>query len=125
MAEPTVKDMVRTVLEAHIVTALKETPEALDTLVKAALSREVDSRNGSFEGYGTKVPYLDYIAGETIRTATSQAVRKVVQEMQPEIEAEVRKILTSEQVVQAFTKCIIGSTDQDYKISVSFEKADR
>ena len=104
--------------------ALNAAPEAIEKLVKAALSKPVD-KDGKFDGWGDKMPYLDYLVGNEIRDAARMAVRTVVKEQTPTIEAEVRKGLTSESVVAAVTKAIIGVADQDWKIDVRFEAEDK
>lgn len=117
-----IQAMVKTIIEAQIIQALNEAPEAIDKLVKAALSKEVDGVSGKADGYyGNRTPYLDYLIGDEIRSATRSAVAKVIKELAPNIEGEVRKALTAETLVAAVAKSIVATAEQDWKISVKFE----
>ena len=120
MANQEIDAMVKGLIEAQIIQALNNAPEAIEKLVKSVLSKPVDS-SGKFDGYGDKMPYLDYMVGNEIRTAATNAARKVIQEHAAGIEAEVRKGLSSESVVAAITKSLIGAADQEWRINVSFE----
>ena len=84
------QDMIKTTIQAQVVMALNSVPEAIDALVKAALSKPVDEKTGGIGGYGEKVPYLDYIVGEQIRFAAREAVRKVLSEHVSMIEDQDR-----------------------------------
>ncbi len=121
MANEDVSELVKTIIQTQVIQALNSAPDAIEKLVKAALSRPVDSV-GKFDGYsGNKMPYLDYVVGEEIRSAATTAVRKVMQDQAGKIEALVREGLSSESVIAAVTKSFIHAASQEYKINVSFE----
>lgn len=117
---------IKTLIETQVIQALNSAPEAIEKLVKAALSKPVD-RNGNDEGSrnfsygGEKMPYLDWMVGQEVRDAARTAAATVIKEMMPNIEAEVRKGLSAESVVAAVTKSLIGTADQEWRISVKFE----
>ena len=112
--------LVKTIIEAQVIQALNDAPEAIEKLVKAALSQPVDSV-GDHKGYNTKMPYLDWLVGDEIRIATRAAVKKVVADSADKIEAEVRKGLNSETIVAAMVKAISNAAGQDWRIDVKFE----
>lgn len=112
--------MVKTIIEAQIIKSLNEAPEAIEKLVKAALAHPVDS-NGDAKGYGTKMPYVDWLVGDEIRAASRIAVRKVIAEHAANIEAAVRAGLSQEDVVKAVAKAVIGAADQEWRINIKFE----
>lgn len=119
--------MVKTLIETQVIQALNSAPEAIDKLVKAALAKPVD-RNGneegsrSYSGYsGNTMPYLEWMVGNEIRSAARVAAAKVIQERMPSIEDEVRKGLSSESIVAAITKSLIGTAEQEWRINVVFE----
>lgn len=116
--------VVRQSLETTILNALKSAPEAIDAMVHAALiDKKVDSVSGRIDGYhGTKVPYLEYLTGEAIRSAADASIRKLVAEMAPQIEQTIRSQLTSETVVQAFLKTLLRSTESEWQLRVEFGK---
>lgn len=125
MAEnPDIQSMVRTIIETEIVKALNTPEDTIEKLVKAALSRPVD-RNGKLDGYGSTTPYIDWMIGEEIRRAAEQAVRRVVSESADKIEAQVRAGLSSDSVVDAVVKSLVGAAAQEWRISVKFEAEDQ
>ena len=114
-------ELIRGIIETQVIRALNEAPEAVEKLVKAALSRPVDE-NGKFDGYhGNKLPYLDYIVGQEIRNAAENAVRKIVMEQSNDIEEMVRRGLSSESVIAAVTNSLVGAAKEEWRINVSFE----
>lgn len=118
--EGQIETIVKTLIQTEVVKALNNAPDAIEKLVKAALSRPVDI-TGKVDGYGNKMPYLDYLVGNEIRAAAQDAVRKVIAEHASTIEAKVREGLSAESVVAAMTKAIVGAAEHDYLIKVSFE----
>ena len=120
MNDANIQDIIKATIETQVVLALNSVPEAIEKLVKAALSKPVDE-NGKFDGYRNTMPYLDFIVGDEIRRASRDAVQRVVQERATEIENEVRKGLSSEAVVAAVTKSIVGAANDSWRIAVKFE----
>jgi hypothetical protein len=118
--ESQIETIVKTLIQTEVVKALNNAPDAIEKLVKAALSKPVDS-SGKFDSYGSNMPYLDYLVGNEIRAATTAAVRTVLAEHRAEIEQQVREGLKAESVVSAMTKAIVGAAEHDYLIKVSFE----
>lgn len=112
-----IQQMIKTTIETQVVLALNSVPEAIEKLVKAALSKPVDE-NGRFDGYRGTMPYLDYLVGEEIRSAARGAVHKVIQEHVDSIEEEVRKVLSSDTVVAAVTKALVGAASEGWRIGV-------
>lgn len=121
MSADNINEMIKGIIEAQVIQALNSAPEAIEKLVKAALSRPVDA-SGKYDGYGNKMPYLDYMVGEEIRRAATDAVRKVVADSADKIEAEVRKGLNSESIVASMTKSFTQAASENWRINVSFDK---
>lgn len=117
-----IKEHVKTLIEIEIVKALNNAPDAIEKLVSAALSKEVDESTGRTENaWGKRVPYLDFLVGDEIRTATRSAVHKVVAEMNSAIEDQVRAKLSAEDFVGEFTKCVLKAATEDWRIRIAFE----
>jgi hypothetical protein len=117
---------IKSLLETQIIQALNSAPEAIEKLVKAALSKPVDKQGNeegsrNYHSYNGTMPYLDWMVGEEIRNAARKAAAKVIQERMPDIDAEVRKGLSSESIVAAVTKSLVGTAEQEWRINVSFE----
>lgn len=121
-AENNVNELVKQMIQVQIVQVLNSAPDAIEKLVKAALSRPVDT-TGKFSEYGKTMPYLDYVVGEEIRRAAEGAVRTVISESAHLIEAEVRKGLSTESVVAAVVNSFVGAASENYRISVKFENS--
>jgi hypothetical protein len=116
------EEMVKTLIETQIIQALNSSPEAIEKLVKAALSKPVDPTTGSFTtSYGSKLPYLDFLVGDEIRSYASSAVRKILAENSDKIEQIIREALSTKDVVDSFKQAIVGTVDQEWKIQVKFE----
>lgn len=115
-----IQNLIKATIEANVVQALNTIPEAIDKLVKAALEKPVD-KNGRNDGWSSdRMPYLDWLAGEEIRSAARSAVRKVIQERTENIEQAIRNNLTQDSIVSAITRSLIGATEQDWRIDVTF-----
>lgn len=118
--EGQIETIVKTLIQTEVIKALNSAPDAIEKLVKAALSRPVDI-TGKFDAYGKTMPYLDYLVCNEIRAATQDAVRTVIAGHRTEIEQHVREGLKTESLVAAMTKAIVGASEHDYLIKVSFE----
>jgi hypothetical protein len=118
-----VKDIVKTLLEVQILRALKESPETIDLMIKAALSKPVDRITGKLEGYSSdRIPYLEYMVGEEIRHAAKTAVHKLIgEEYTPIIEQKIRDGLQADAIVDAMTKSFVAASHQDWRITVNFD----
>lgn len=111
--------LVKASLETQIIKAFKEAPEAIDALVSACLSMPVNEYGTKPSGYGDKkMPYLSWLAQETIQNIARTAVREHIKTMEPVIREKVIAALTGEQVVDAFTKNILSATEDEWKIKV-------
>ena len=114
-----IEAMVKANIQAQIVLALKSTPEAIDELVKAALSKPAEIRTGS---YSTKqVPYLDHIVGETIRAAADRAIRDEIRDRAEGLKAAIRQALTADRVVDEAMDKIVGAMQDDWNIAITFK----
>ncbi len=120
MSDSNIDALVKTLISTEIIKALNNAPDAVEKMVMAALQKPV-SKDGKSDGYGDKMPYLDYLVGNEIRSAACNAVRTVLIERAPLITEQVRKGLSEDTVVAAVTKSLIGAAAQDWQIAVSFE----
>ena len=116
-----IKAIIETTLKAEIVKALNSAPDAIEKLVTAAISQPVDSHTGSTGGYGSKVPYLDFLVGDEIRRAARDAVHEVFAAKADLVKEAVKRKFSADDMVEAFAKAVINASAQDWKITVKFE----
>ncbi len=115
--------IVRTTLQTKILAAIKSAPEAIDAMVQSALEKPVDALTGRTDGYrDSKVPYLEYLVGQTIRDAARGAVQKVIVDMTPTIEDAVRKRMATDDLARSMVKAFTDATALDWKVNVTIEK---
>lgn len=117
-----VEEIVKTTLQAEIIKALKSAPEAIEAMVEAAIKKPVDPGNGSHLGYSSgRVPYLEWLVGETIRNHLYKAVEEEFSSRHDEIREAVRKHLSGEAIADGITKAVLKSASETWRISVKFE----
>jgi hypothetical protein len=117
-----IDQLVKTSLEAEIIKAFKEAPEAIDALVSACLQGEVDEYGGK-ANYNSRerMPYLTWLARDTVRTIARDAVKQHLAEITPRIQEQVKAALATEAIVDAFTREIIKATADEWRIDVQFK----
>lgn len=121
MNEDTIKSLVETTLQTQIVKAFHEAPEAIDKLVLAALSQEVNEYGGKPDYHSRdKMPYLQYLVGDTIRGIAHQSVKTTIEERKGEIEEVVRSKIKSEDLVNAFMEKLLGVLNEDWRVKINF-----
>ena len=94
-----ISELVKASIEAKIVEAFKESPQYIEELVKACLRAEVNE-------YGTepsyhhreKMPYLTYLARDTIRGIARTCVIEHLKNMKDEIGEKVKEKLQAADV---------------------------
>lgn len=126
MADTEIEALVRTTLQTKIIAAFKDTPTLVDTMVQAALSKPVDKETGRVDGYGSKVPYLEWITGEMIREAARNSVREIVRGMSADIDAAIKEKLQSGALAEAMQAAFIkAAIDDEWRINISFDKEEK
>ncbi len=70
------------------------------------------------------MPYLTWLVSDQIRGVARSAVIEHVNGIAPQITEAVKSRLQAADIVDSFTKAIIGTTSHDWKIDVSFKKLD-
>ena len=113
--------LVNASIQAKIIQAFHEAPEAIDKLVEAALGQEVNEHGHKPDGYSrNKMPYLEWLVGHTIRNVARAAVIEAVKAREADIEAAVRKAVQADDMVDALMKKILGTLGQEYKVAITF-----
>lgn len=118
-----VADITRTMLQTKILEALKETPEYIESLVKAALEQEVDE-HGTKPDYRSsdRMPYLEYLTRSAIRRLAADTIHEWLKTNSDQVVKLVHEELSKLDIAEAFTKAIIGTVDKDWKINIEFQR---
>ena len=114
--------LVKAALEAKIIEAFKTAPEAIDALVSACLNQSVDQYGGKPSYASETMPYLTYLARDTIRDVAREAVREHIGSIRERIKESVKSKLTEDVVVDAFTKAILSGIEDSWGVKVEFVK---
>lgn len=116
-----IQALVQATIQSKVIQAFNDAPEAIDLLVKAALSKEVD-QYGAKPDYNSriKMPYLEWLVGETIRRVARDAVQEAVKAREATIKEAVKKAISADAMVDGLTKKIMGTLDEEYKVNISF-----
>lgn len=114
-------ELVKADLQAKIIQAFHDTPEAIDKLVKAALEVEVNEYGGKPDNWrDTKMPYLEWLAQSTIQQIARKAVIDYFEENEPAIRARIHERLASDEISDALTKALLGISREGWRMSVDF-----
>lgn len=118
-----IKAIIETTLKAEIVKALNNAPDAIEKLVTAAISQQVDKHSGSADRgyYGDKVSYLDFLIGDEIRSAARDAVKEVFAAQKELVKAKIKERFSADDIVTSFATALVNASQQDWNIKVSFE----
>lgn len=123
MADSDIEAILRQQLQTKIIEVLQGTPEMIEKMVQAALSKPVDPQTGAAgRGFGREVPYLEYLTGDVIRQAARNSVMKMIGEMQQQIDDIVRKHINGDDFVKAISGAFLAAAGEEWRIKVSFER---
>ncbi|MCW0979398.1 hypothetical protein OK142_01135 [Agrobacterium sp. BT-220-3] len=121
-----IEALVQTTLQAQIIRAFKDAPEAIDALVKSALEMEVDQHGGKPDYHSRqKMPYLAWLVGDQIRNLARAAVIEAVDARREEIKSAVLKAVSAEKLVEGLTETILGTMSESYRMTINFADGSR
>lgn len=118
--------VAKTLIQTKVVQALQETPDYIETLVRAAMSQEVNQYGSPPTGYGnTKMPWLEWKCGDVLRQIATQYIHEIVSQNEPEIREAVKKAMSSEDIVSAFAKAVIDNTQSvGWSVEVNIKRGE-
>jgi len=122
MEDKEIKALVSASLHTKIIQAFNEAPEAIDMLVSAAISEEVNE-HGERPDFHSKrrMPYLEWLVGETIRRIARDAVIETVENRRDEIKAAVSRAVTADSFVDGLTGKLLGTISEEWRVSITFK----
>lgn len=130
--EKYIGEIVKNVVQASIAEALGAKDDLVNTAIKTMLTTKVD-RNGKVSNYSSDNKYnlIDYYVHSTVTDVCKEMALEIIQENRDALKAELKKQLSSERSVEAFTKSMIDSTMENLNrewspsITVQFDKNSR
>ena len=89
-----IEALIKTTIQTKNIEAFNTAPEAIEKMVQAALSKEVNQNGSEPRSYSDqKMPWLDYAVGNEIRSATQECIRRYVGEHKDVLDQMVRKAI--------------------------------
>jgi len=109
-----IESILKTTIQVKIIEAFNEAPDVIEKLVKAALSKNVDS-SGNPPRYGGGEPFLDYLVGNEIRQAVKVAVATYVADHKATIDQKVADALATGDYGTAIGKAISAIMAEEWR----------
>src|SRR5690625_18034 len=127
--ENAIGQVVKTVIESSIVEALGAKDQLVEQAVKTMLSTKVDEK-GQKPRYSSDEKYnlIEYYVQKSTQDLLKQLVGEILEENREAFKLEVKKQLSSERSISAFTKSMIDGTIEGLDnywtptMSISFSK---
>jgi len=123
-----IKASVEEIVRAGIVQALGSPAEIVKTAVDKTINMKVDREGKPSTSSYNSLPYLNWLANQTVEKVVRESITEIVQEQAEEIKTLVKKQLSSKQfqndISGQFIKAVMDSATTAWKtpISVTFEK---
>jgi hypothetical protein len=125
MADDGTKAIIETIIKAKVLEAFNSEEGLINKLIDSALTGKVDPNTGRPDQYGNtsrSISWLDWLVGDTIRHAASDAVRQYLNDSMPQVTAAVQARMSLPDMAEVIAKALTGVVGQDWKVKVSFER---
>lgn len=120
---------VQKIVKTAIVAALGNRDELIRKAIDSTIDQYVDSDgNPCKKGNYRAMPFLDYVAKQTVEKVVREAFTEVVEENKEDFKAEIKRQIGKrkwkEDMAQAFIQMILDDAKSEWKmpIRVDFEK---
>lgn len=114
-----IESTIKAVIETEVIKALNAAPEAIDKLVKAALSHPVSEHGLKPDYRDTPMPYLEWLVGSEIRKATAEVVKDYVETHKDEIKAKVQEAMQGSDIMAPVAETVTKIMSEDYRWQVN------
>jgi len=116
-----VESIVRSEIEAAIVSQLNNVPDLVSKLVRAAMADKVDERGnkGKYDS-DNKYLFIDVLCRDAIQSAAKEAMTKYIAEHSAELQEEIRKQIEKQKsgLAKVFVESLVGSIKTDWRFGV-------
>ena len=122
-----IEEILRATIQTKVVEAFNTTPEVIDKLVEAALSKEVNSYGSKPSAYDSrdKMPYMEWLVGEEIRKAVQQCVSDYVNANIETIKSRVQKSIMKADYGKSLADTVARVMSESYNWRVDFKISDK
>jgi len=116
-----IEAILKATIQTKVIEAFNSTPEMVEKLVAAALSKEVDE-HGQRPGYNSqRMPYMEWLVGDEIRKAVCECIREYVAGHKNEISARVQAAMVSSDFVKPISETIAKVMSEEYRWNVELK----
>ena len=116
-----VESIVRSEIEAAIVSQLNNVPDLVSKLVQAAMADKVDERGnkGRYDS-DNKYLFIDVLCRNAIQSAAKEAMTKYIAEHSSELQEEIRKQIEKQKsgLAKVFVESLVGSIKTAWRFKV-------
>lgn len=121
-----IEAILRSTIQTKVIEAFNTTPDLVEKMVRAAFEKEVDQYGMRPERYGSeKMPWLEWLVGEEIRKAASEAIKSYVSQHQDEIRAKVSSAITNGDFGNKIGERIAEIMAEEYRWSFTIAPRER
>lgn len=121
---PDIEEILKATIQTKVIEAFNTTPEMIDKLVQAALSKEVDASGNCPSRYLSereKMPYMDWLVGEEIRRAVTAIVRAHIEEHASAFKEKVKAAMESGDITESVSTVIAQILSEEYRWNVNLD----
>ena len=117
-----IEEILKAAIQTKVVEAFNQTPEMIDKLVEAAISKEVNEHGGKPASYGDKrMPYMEWLVGEEIRKAIAESVREYVNQNSDLIRERVAKSISNAEFGNSLAETLTKILSDEWRWSVDLK----
>ena len=117
-----IESILKATIQTKVVEAFNQTPEMIDKLVEAAMSKEVDEHGSKPSSYGCKkMPYMEWLVGEEIRKAIAASVHEYVSQHNNEIREKVSDSIAKAEYGNALAETLTKILSDEWRWSVDLK----
>lgn len=122
MSELNIEELLKSTIQTKVIEAFNTTPEMVDKLVEAALSKEVDKHGDKPSGYSRdKMPFMEWLVGEEIRKAVQKCVHEYVLEHEDTIKSKVKQSIAKADFGKSMADTVADVMSKSYNWKIDFK----
>ena len=111
-----IEDILKATIQTKVVEAFNTTPDMIDKLVEAAISKDVNEYGQKPDRYGEKkMPYMEWLVGDEIRKAIKESVREYIESNSDEIGKKVSEALNSLDASKQMSSALSKILSEEYR----------